>query len=247
MKTKHLLLAILGTLTITSYAQASAWEGQPDVVDHLPGAAYIPPGFDDNDHAQLVIEGVLPNNCFKVGPTDVKVDEIQKVIYVKNSFYYYKEAMCLQMQVPYEKEVDVGVIPVGQYKVIFTAGSDSKVGYGLMGISKATTKNADNFLYAPVTSVELLVNTNDKSKVLQLKGEFSNPCMKLKEVKFNHYSYSDVIEVYPIAEMDSGNCSGTDSRAFQTTLNLKDIPQGRYLVHVRVLNGRAVNKIVKIK
>lgn len=242
----HLIIISL-IIIISNFAGASTWEGQPDTIDYMPSAVYIPQGFDDNDNVQVVLEGVFPNNCFKTGPTEVKVDEDKKLIYVKNQVYYYKEAMCIQMRVPYEKVVDVGLIPKGGYKVVFTSGPETKVGFGRIGIEKATTKSPDNFLYAAVNNVDVTVDPQDRSTLVHLTGEFPNACMELKEVKYTHYEGTDVIQIMPITELKTAGCNPGEPKTFEGLLTVKGLASGRYLIHVRVLNGRSVNKIIRIK
>ena len=235
-------LVIVFALLSSFQSFASTWEGHPDVLEFLPQTAFIPLGFDDNDSAQVVVEGTFPSSCFKVGPNEVSVNEEKKVIYIKNQVYYYKESLCIQMIVHYTKVIDLGILPKGGFKVVFLTG-ERPVSFGHIPIAKAETKDADNFTYAPTTSVEAKWDSDLKMGVAKIKGKLVNTCQKIKEIRVNRHEYSNVIEVFPVTEMEGTVC---DSRGgyFEKTVKLTGIPRGQYLIHVRVLNGQALNEVV---
>ncbi len=58
-----LILPLLGA----SFARADE-PAAPPLVSVTVRAVYAPSGFDDNDEAQVVLDGFLPNTCYRLAP-----------------------------------------------------------------------------------------------------------------------------------------------------------------------------------
>ena len=201
--------------------------------------AYIPIGFDDNDRAEISVAGQLPNSCYKVGTYRHEVDKAKKVITVEQSAYVYF-GMCLQVIVPYSQKIDLGILEEGMYQI--KDASSGKL-LGSLPVGRAKTEAADDYLYAPVTDAQIRVH--DGKNVLFIQGSFTDRCMKLKEVKIAYFN--DVIVVQPIAQYADG---GADECGFHMTryrheVPLKDGLAGEWLVHVRSMDGNALNRFVQ--
>ena len=68
MKTSILGLLILTVgLSPSSMAQVPPGIPLPVLEIVVPEKAFIPPGFDNNDQAQIVVTGNLRNTCHKIG------------------------------------------------------------------------------------------------------------------------------------------------------------------------------------
>lgn len=230
--TKALSVVFLSSLAMSAMASL------PEVIPVRIDKSYVPVGFDDNDKVQVTIAGVFPNNCFKVGPYRTHVDAARKRIYVEQSAYRY-QGVCLQVLVPFTQTIELGIVREGTYSV-----RDALTGkkLGDLPVNRAKTDSPDDFLYAPIS--DAYVALDGAGYRMTLKGTFTDRCMRLKEVKVSYYK--DVVVVQPIAEMigTPHNC-GHELVRFQHEEILQDGLKGTYLLHVRSMEGQAINKLVE--
>lgn len=215
---------------------ASAQSYQPKLVKSSFAQGYIPLGFDSNDQVQLVGEGILPNTCYKPAATTWTVRG-DKIIVAPKALLY--NGYCLEVLVPHNEVVDLGVLPAGNYTVVH---EDSGQKLGELTVAAATTASADDFLYAPIGQAYFRKEGN--RNLITLSGAFSNSCMQMTDIKLN--VQEKVIVVQPIVKMTSAtNCQGGNF-PFQFSSEVKNARAGRYLLHVRALNGKAVNNLIDI-
>lgn len=198
---------------------------------------YVPVGFDSNDHVQFVGEGMFSNTCYRPANVTVAVDNATKTIKVGPVAYKYN-GLCLQVILPFDRTVDVGVIPSGTWQVV---QADNKQ-IGQIKVAPSLTADPDDYLYAPISQA-YVHETNGKEE-LMLNGSFPNTCMTMQEVKFD--VQNDVIVVQPIAQMAKGACTGP-AVPFTQVVELGSIKAGRYLLHVRSINAQAINTMIDIQ
>lgn len=229
------LVLMVSALSISTTLKAEA----PGLVPVSLDKAYIPIGFDDNDRTEISVVGQLPNSCYKVGTYRHEVDKVKKVITVEQSAYVYF-GMCLQIIVPYSQKIELGILEEGNYQV-----KDAVSGklLGNLPVGRAKSEAADDYLYAPVTDAQ--VRNRDGKYFLYLRGSFTDRCMKLKEVRLSYYN--DVIVVQPIAQYADG---GADECGYHVTryhheVVLKDGLTGEWLVHVRSMDGNAIDRFAQ--
>lgn len=213
----------------------------PALVEHPLDKAFIPIGFDSNDQIQVAVEGVLPNTCYKVGPHHTEIDQVNKTIRIHQKAYVYLD-WCLMVMLPFTRVIDLGLIGDGNYTLL--SGKTSKV-LGQLPVIPAKSPAADDFLYAPVRDAVIEYDQTQKPSLV-LTGKFPNPCMKIGEVRM-HY-YEDVIVVQPIAEYSGGpeTCL-KEIIPFTHTVPLKEGISGAFLLHVRAIDGQAINKVVEVR
>jgi hypothetical protein len=240
MKTLNILLALLA-INGTSIMANDIFPTSPETINVSFGKSYVPVGFDDNDRTQITIEGSFPNTCYKVGPYATKVDLKTQTINVQQQAYRYN-GICLQMIVPFNQVIDLGILPKGEYKIV-----DATTGKALSSIriDQATKSEADEFLYAPMTDAYISTDPATGIHTLAVLGAFSDRCTVFEDIKVNYTS--DVIVVQPIVKhiADRRNC-GQQKVRFVKTVQLKDGLTGLYLLHVRSMNGQAINKMVDL-
>lgn len=215
-------------------------------INFTPNQVFAPVGFDNNDNAQIVLDGVFPNTCYKVADADVKIDKKRFKIEVREKALYYKGSVCLYMLVPYFKTLNLGVLAEGQYQIRVRQSDGRLVKAGRLEVARSTIASADDYLYAPVE--EMSLDRTGGIPVLNLRGTFTNSCLRIKEVKVSvQTSPNNVVVVQPIAEEydDERPCVSTPV-PFTTSVALKGIPAGRTLVHVRILNGQALNRVLDL-
>jgi hypothetical protein len=214
----------------------------PKVVDSGFGVGYIPDGFDSNDNVQIVGEGMYRSTCYKPSAVQVTIDEELKQIKVKPKAYYY-EGFCLQMLVPFNQVIDLGLLKNGKYTVIQEESSEEPATLGSLKVKAATHSTPDDFLYAPVSQA-YLDRSGTKARV-KISGEFTNSCMRLVDTAVT--VQRNVLVVQPVSELEErADCRG-GKFPFEKTQEVEGVPSGRYLLHVRSLNGSAINTLVDLQ
>ena len=199
---------------------------------------FVPRGFDSNDNVEIVGVGNFAHSCYHMAPTDVIVDQQAHTITL-SPVAYRIGGMCLQVELPFARVVEVGIVDPGHYQILQAADHKD---LGTIEVEQAKTGATDNFLYAPIT--QAFYSEKNGTGQVQLTGNFPNSCMRLKEVRSS--VSADTIVILPIVEMkDNGNCL-SQSTAFKTVTNLSKIKPGQYLLHVRSMNGNSINDVIDI-
>jgi len=235
----HLTFASLFFFVASTTAMA-ADQLLPEKVNVPLSKAFIPVGFDSNDRVQVTVEGTFPNTCYKVGPYSVQKDESAKAIRIQQTAYKYT-GTCLMVQVPFVQTIEMGLLREGGWAII-DAGSE--VNLGTLPVEVAKTESPDEFLYAPVGEANVFKDPTTNKTSLGLNGTFTDRCTTLKEVRVQYYP--GVVVVLPIAEHNvAGRECGPQMTRFTHTLELKDGLEGVALLHVRSMNGQAINKVVE--
>jgi len=235
---KNTFSLLVCSMMIFGSAAAMA-ETDPVKVPEIFNKIYIPIGFDSNDHIQVVGEGIHQTSCFRNAEAQVHVDQQNMRIELDPQAYQYN-GICLQVLVPFTKIVDIGILKTGKWEVVQGANRGPSA---ILNVRQATTDNADDYLYAPIS--QAFYSQSKAGRQVILTGEFSNNCMTLTSVKTD--IQPDVIVLQPISEMATrANCAAGHF-PFSRTVNISTAKPGRYLLHVRSLNGNAVNSLIDVK
>ena len=242
------LLALGGVLALATIQGAFAApnlknSSLPHLINFAPAQTFLPPGFDDNDRSQLVIAGFYPNTCFKQGPTQVSVDQKNKKITLQHQAYYYESSWCLQMLVPYQETVDMGILSAGEYKVSALDEIGKDISAGKLPISVAKSNEPDEHLYAPIEQAFVDKNAANGPQLV-LTGTFPGGCTEIGEVKVLHRQ-DNLVEVLPLAEPESHPGCDTQNRDFEKRVKLPAGLSGSTLVYIRYLNGKAVTRVIE--
>ncbi|MEQ1663975.1 MAG: hypothetical protein ABL927_01210 [Bdellovibrionales bacterium] len=202
--------------------------------------AYIPGGFDSNDRAQVVVEGHFPNTCYRQGPYTKILDAKSNELSINQTAFKYK-GMCLMMLVPFTETVQVGIMGANNYKV---KDAISQKELGTLPVSLAKNSGPDDHLYASVSDAYVGV-IDGSDRVIILQGEFPGDCWRLKEKKVIQDG-KNVLVVLPIIEKFRNDKCNDVRIPFISTAALPTVNAGRFLLHVRSLNGAAINKLVDL-
>lgn len=224
----------------------------PAVVDIAPVRVFTPLGFDDNDNVQVVLDGELDNTCYRLGPVQKQVDHAKQRVYIRQQAYFYSSAWCAQVRVSYVQPVNLGIMRSGVYEVYLYDRHGAAKSMGMLPIAVSKSANPDDYLYAPLLSAHLEKSTvsagggkTRPSYKVVLNGAFNNTCMHFKETKIMVRPKQQVIEVLPIVEIEGTACAQIVTE-FTESVSLGGLPQGRYLIHIRSLNGQSLNQIVDL-
>lgn len=237
---------ILSTSMLASIAVAEA--NQPTTVAASVEKIFTVRGFDDNDFVEVVAYGKLPSTCYKIADASGSFDATTKEVMVKVNALKYDQQNCAQVLVPYFKVIKLGIMPDGIYDVI---AAENNLPATSFKVSPSTSPQQDDQLYAPVSGVFVTPRkpkgANYKGALIRLKGKFPlmlHGCMVLKEVK-NYYTPEKVAVILPVAEIREGSACNSAKREFDVQHNLPYSVQTPTLVHVRVMNGDAINQIIE--
>jgi len=239
---KSILALVLCFLFQSAVTQAAPDPHYPHLINMVPQKTFIPPGFDSNDRAEVVISGYYPSTCYKQGPTSARVDEAQKKIIVTHQAYIYESCWCLQVIVPYQETVQLGILKPGAYQVVALDAEGAEHVAGSLPVAVAKSDNPDDFIYASVDQV-YVDKTNPAVPMLTLTGNLPGDCATLQEVRLM-YRVANLIEVLPIVQVKDGPDCHPTLEPFETKVQLSPTSTGSTLIYVRSLNGRSVSQIV---
>lgn len=200
---------------------------------------YAVDGFDSNDVVQIMFEGYLPNTCYRAGGATARVNPTQKVIEIFSSAYYYN-GICLEVIVPFEKTVTLGPLPAGRYSVVQRGQPGAPTYLGEIQIRAATSASADDYMYAPVKQVWFRPGVGGGQVVLA--GAFPVSCMVMEDIRVS--VGPSTIVVQPIAKMVEGRPCRPGRFPFEHVVAVPGITGGRYALHVRAMDGQALNLLV---
>lgn len=214
----------------------------PNLVTSPVDKVFVPQGFDDNDNVEVILHGTFPNTCYKTGPSSAQIDTEAMTITIKASSYSYsgESLVCAQVMIPFIQTVNLGVVEKGTYKLVVTDRPEATARD--LEVAAALSPAPDDFLYAPADTVAVRRNA-DGQDVLALEGRYPHMfigCMQISELRTSLTS-DNVLVVQPITTiLDDSACSGFDYKVEKTLTTV--LPEGDYLIHVRTLDGTAINR-----
>lgn len=244
-------LVAQSVLNLLLLAQSEPEENKPTRVDAPITAVYTPSGFDDNDVAQIIIEGEFPNTCYSTGKVTLRTrleDLEQGVIQFHMEALKYNRKNCLQVKTPFLKVVDLGILPAGAYSILQLKDLRKRA---TLVIHKAENEELmDNHTYAPVDAMFVRDDALGFRRLAVLVGTFSNSCMKFEDATpvYRSDPQAQIIEILPIVKMLKDEECVEKTIPFFHVVEIPDnVPSGRYLFHIRTMNGNSLNKMDTIK
>lgn len=232
--------ALIPALSLAALASSALADGprDGDVIDLDARHVFVPVGFDDNDETMVVVDGYLPSACYRLTKPEADVDHAARTITVKAKARYF-DVPCLDALIPYHVEVGLGVLPFGDYQVRVEGSS---LPARKLAVAEARNAGPDDFLYAPIDSANVERDPQTRKIVATMKGRFTSRCMVWDDVRIE--DHGDTVNVLPIVKIDpSVPCDGEEV-PFRKSVELPDqLTGGRKLLHVRSLNGQAVNHL----
>ena len=214
----------------------------------------IEQGFDTNDATEVAVQGYLPNSCFILGKGTAQIDEVNKTILVSVVGYKRNSPICLEVITPYLEVIQVGPLKKGNYTVRSASNWDISGG---LRIDASPSDQVDDHLYAPVDTVYVdlegeHLNSEGSNQELHLKGTYPHMltgCMRISDVEV-YQTENNVLVVLPKSEIvgleNTEECLAKDVDAynrFHVVHKMEAPVEEKGLVHVRTLNGRALNKL----
>ena len=228
--------------TLTALAIiSSAFGANSYIKKKVPvGNIYVPFGFDSNDLTEIVVEGVLPDLCFKAPEVYMMREgnniKLKVVAYKDNT----PQVACPRVRVPFNEVVNTGILDRGKYKL--TANKNTKYETkSELKVSESVSGAVDDYIYARVEGIEF-----DGHKRVTLKGHNPSDCWELDKVEFADNG-TDTYSVLPILKQVKADCKEVMTE-FTYEADLPDtLERDKVLLHVRAMSGKSVNKLVTRK
>ncbi|NBQ52476.1 MAG: hypothetical protein EBU49_02685 [Proteobacteria bacterium] len=228
-------------LALNSLALATT-SSDPDEIRNIKiTRIFTPKSLDSNDSSVVILDGYLPDGCYRLTQPEVHVNDEHKIISIQARANYFN-VPCIEALVPYTQEVELGMLPGGNYRI--QSGDGHQI--GSLSVKKAQSKYPDDFLYAPVEDLILdQKETASDQHIATLRGRFTNSCMYIEHVDTKYFP--DTIEILPVMAMRKGNCADIEIPfSVDVELDASRLTHGRMLVHTRSLNGRSVSSILNV-
>jgi hypothetical protein len=232
--------------TVSPLEEPKTWEQAQ--VQYL----FIPQGFDDNDDVELVIDGYLPNSCYKIMDPIVAIDMGTQTVEIEPRSRYSEpsNSVCLEALIPYFLTVRLGNLPKGDYFVRVNQSSLDHVSDlgAKLTILSAKSPSQDNALYAPVDSAQVH-RDEDGQQYIQVEGRLTNSCMEFDEILLE--DHGPTLNLLPKIRMRTASrdqpCVAQEGFYFKKIRLPETLHPGRHLLHVRSLNGIAVNVLFYVR
>ncbi len=198
---------------------------------------YIPDGYEANNNVEIVGEGMFENACYRRTNPTVQVNEETRTIDIGPAAYKYN-GLCLQVVLSFNAVIDLGVLKAGDYNITQNSGK----ALGKIHVGRARTSDPDDYLYAPIS--QAYFKKEGLFNQVLLNGSFPVSCMKIKELRV--HIQPDVLVIQPIAYLDKSVACVVGQYHFDQLVDVGAMKSGRYLLHVRSINGHSVNSLIDV-
>ncbi len=233
-------LLTLFYIGIISVSAAKADDFVAEEVNISAQALFVPNGFDDNDEVTVILDGYLPDPCHRLTDPEVIKNNDTKLVTVQAKALLFK-GECPDVIVPFTQEVKVGRLEKGEYLVLSKDGRHKE----RMQVAPAQYPYPDDYMYAAVEKVTVKNDSPHKFSAT-LEGRLTNSCLKLQKPKV--IPTGKTVQVLPIMDYVKPTDPAVKCQRIEKPFSMEvEIPEpakaGRYLLHVRSLNGQAVNEV----
>lgn len=251
MKTR-VLMSLLATLAVFPTFAAQAREDLERIDIPVESALAPVEGYDDNDNVEVVLTGYLPDACHTLAESFVEHGADGKSIQVHQYALRKDEGVCahgasmpphMALMVPFTVTVPIGRLPSAEYRIEYL-GQGGTSRHRRLNVAIAAVPTIDNYSYAGVTSVTApdLVSSRQDVKV-KVSGLLNSTCTALDD-SIRIVKENDVYVVLPVLKIRRGVICAQTLVPFQKEVTLGRLAPGKYLVHVRSMNGRAMNRVI---
>jgi hypothetical protein len=226
-----------------------------ELVSYEISDVFLPTGFDDNDEVEVIVVGSFPDAGWQV--VEVKTKR-ENASFDLELFARRFSGLSASVITPFAIPVKLGQLKASEEGYSIKAGSKK---FGSLIIQEARNKSQrDDYLYAPVDSLRIRYEFDRgtqklKSRILILQGYFPSACYRFVDqqpIPLIRESRPFLIEILPVMEkMNARDCDAekeTEPRDFEHEIEIPEtVGSGRFLVHVRTLNGMSFNKLINLQ
>lgn len=231
------------TVLMTAGLCFNAFAILPDVVEAPIDHVFVPNGFDNNDHVELIVTGKFPNPCYTRNRYDLKVkDNIINIDITSLSMDDPAYTKCEPLKIPFTEVINVGNLQGGEYQVVVNAGGKYEQKDTII-VGTASSDSVDDNIYAMVDYIETGF-TGGASGDAILVAQSPSPCLVLDRVEYLSNT-KDSLSVLPIMKKVSSNCPEKRERLeIPIKFDPSKFKYEQLLLFVRTIEGRSVNTII---
>ncbi len=232
---------------------------------------FIPQNFDSNDRLRVFALIQFNHRSYKFDSPDIEVRD-DRSIHIRT--YALRpgsdrdmgtEVLSRPFQIEIPFKLDLTETKPEDFPIIYQVYLDAddfgnpQRHVGTLPVALATTATVDVTDYAPVTEVVRQDFMNPADDGVFLQGIFTDACMALLPTDISVTRTTDnLVEVIPnmkdyaAKRAATPDCATKTERRFSIPLQLRDelaktgqtMPEGRFLLHVRITNGWYVNYVM---
>jgi hypothetical protein len=185
-----------------------------------------PREFSNQEHAEVIIEGIVPASCFAVSTTAIKVEA--GIIRV-TQYLTLKSEMCLWVEKSFQVNIDLGILKEGRFTIV--DGTSQKT-IGRILVQNRPTLNQ----FAPIAEVRSISGTRS----VLVNGIRSSGCIELSGLEIGEES-DEVIVVHPRAQRNLRLPCTRQATPFTEIIELSERVR---LIQVKNVEGRSINLVV---
>lgn len=229
--------AVVGLLLCFAF-QGRADNFQKERPQPMNGA-YVPRGFDTDDTVEIMVTGLLRDSCSQIGAVSSVLDEGGKKLVLALTSHEYS-GRCLKTKVPFYLPVYVGRLrQAGVYSIQDGVSGQS---LGRLEIRPAGSGGGgvDDLIYPPLTDAYVLAQSGRPALIL--KGVLPSDCLAVGDVKIEVQG-NVVVAMPKLARIEGQSCRAGNFGFSKTVALTERMPRGMYLLHVRAMGGRSINKM----
>lgn len=124
MKSTAALLLCIASFAISAHVQAAPVASSKDMPVAL-NDVFVPGGFDSNSDAYVVVSGIFPNGCYKWKGTNR--NDVSNTEHEITSIATVSQGMCIQVLVPFTKDVRLGRLTTGSHVLRFLSNDGTYI------------------------------------------------------------------------------------------------------------------------
>ncbi len=212
-------------------------------------------GYDNTNNVEVVLYGTLPNTCYRIDNTRIEKVSGTNSFRIRQFAVKKTDGVCgeentmpehLKMAAPFTSVVSIGSLAPGDYSFNYNDGT-SHVAQKSVNVKEAHKTTVDDYPYAAVSNVSTtdVIAKMDKIAVT-LSGVFTSSCAYLDADSVAVDKQKDVYVVLPVVKIKHGVLCAQSLTPFLQQIDMESPKSsGHYLVHVRSMNGKSVNRVVE--
>lgn len=114
-----LVLLMCSAMSLGAQAQEDQLPSFKEVVIGV-NDVFVPAGFDSESDSYVVVSGIFPNGCYQW--KEAKVKNVTTHSHEVVTTARVSQGMCIQVLIPYSKDVRLGKLATGKHNLRFLSG-----------------------------------------------------------------------------------------------------------------------------
>jgi hypothetical protein len=205
--------------------------------------------YDDNQTVMIRAEGRLPDPCYVLGMSEVRVLPA-RVVEIHQYAWRRDDGVCSTRddlpETPFSEDVPLGRLSAGEYKIIEHPSEGAET-FRIFNVAKAAIGTRDDLRFADVTQISIPdVAVDGQDARARVSGILASSCDTISDLQIERQN--DVILLRPVERSiaqtvgeQKGGCAYV-LKSFSLEVDLGRLPPGEYMVLVHGGNGHVVQQ-----